>query len=268
VFGVLRKAGKPGNHQQQGDSESDKFLDMRPDTLSTSPSLLPAVVSCASGELGDVDFAPRPFAAARSDHVRRGVRREIVGDKLLYTTSVLAARYRSAPSCSEWRWQFMCKMAVAVAIGAAISRLPPWLVASFTAASFIGVAITVWRKPDVRQPKAKDSTVVLGRGGGIRGDLLFGVGRRRAVHRRGHGREVCLVGANINGRALADGAAGVDWRGRGDGDKGALAGLLGEGVRRWIADRVEPRVIRYVATAALIVLGILAVLETLGILVD
>jgi len=50
--------------------------------------------------------------------------------------------------------------------------------------------------------------------------------------------------------------------------KGALAGLLGEGVRRWIADRVEPRVIRYVATAALIVLGMLAVLETLGLLVD
>ena len=50
--------------------------------------------------------------------------------------------------------------------------------------------------------------------------------------------------------------------------KGALAGLLGEGVRRWIADRVEPRMVRYVATAALIVLGILAVLETLGIIVD
>ena len=50
--------------------------------------------------------------------------------------------------------------------------------------------------------------------------------------------------------------------------KGALAGLLGESVRRWIADRVEPRMIRYVATAALLVLGILAVLETLGILVD
>jgi hypothetical protein len=39
-------------------------------------------------------------------------------------------------------------------------------------------------------------------------------------------------------------------------------------VRRWIANRVEPRVVRYVATTALIVLGTLAVLETLGILVD
>ena len=50
--------------------------------------------------------------------------------------------------------------------------------------------------------------------------------------------------------------------------KGALAGLLGASVQRWVADRVEPRVVRWGATIALIVLGILAVLETLGILVD
>ncbi len=50
--------------------------------------------------------------------------------------------------------------------------------------------------------------------------------------------------------------------------KGALAGLLGASVQRWVAGRVEPRVVRYVATGALVVLGILAVLETLGILVD
>ena len=83
---------------------------------------------------------------------------EIVGDKLLYTTGVLAARYRSASVVLGMALAFMCKMAVAVAIGAAISQLPRWLVAAFTAASFIGVALTVWGKPDVRQPKAKDNT--------------------------------------------------------------------------------------------------------------
>jgi putative Ca2+/H+ antiporter (TMEM165/GDT1 family) len=50
--------------------------------------------------------------------------------------------------------------------------------------------------------------------------------------------------------------------------KGALAGWLGAGVQRRVADRVEPRMVRWIATAALIVLGVLAVLETLGILVD
>ena len=87
---------------------------------------------------------------------------EIVGDKLLYTTGVLASRYRSASVILGMAMAFMCKMAVAVAIGAAISQLPRWLVATVTGASFVGVAFTVWRKPDVRRPKAKDSTVFTG----------------------------------------------------------------------------------------------------------
>jgi hypothetical protein len=36
----------------------------------------------------------------------------------------------------------------------------------------------------------------------------------------------------------------------------------------WIAERIQPRVVRWVATAAILVLGTLSVLETLGILVD
>src|SRR5262245_22740854 len=87
---------------------------------------------------------------------------EIVGDKLLYTTGVLATRYRSGSIVAGMAAAFMCKMAVAVAVGEAISRLPKVLVAVVTAASFIGVAYTLWRKPDVRAPKAKDSTVMRG----------------------------------------------------------------------------------------------------------
>jgi putative Ca2+/H+ antiporter (TMEM165/GDT1 family) len=50
--------------------------------------------------------------------------------------------------------------------------------------------------------------------------------------------------------------------------KGILAASLGAGIRAWIADKVSPKVVRIVATVALLVLGTLAVLETLGILVD
>jgi hypothetical protein len=50
--------------------------------------------------------------------------------------------------------------------------------------------------------------------------------------------------------------------------KGTLAAFLGAGIRLWIAARVSPKVVRYVGTAALLVLGVLSVLETLGILVD
>src|SRR5271168_387184 len=78
---------------------------------------------------------------------------EIVGDKLLYTTGVLAARYRTLPIMIGMLIAFMLKMAVAVAVGSAISKLPPLLVATLTSLSFIGVAITLWRKPVERSPE-------------------------------------------------------------------------------------------------------------------
>src|ERR1700734_1354036 len=75
---------------------------------------------------------------------------EIVGDKLLYTTGVLATRYKTLPIMVGMAFAFMLKMGVAVAVGEAISKLPKWLVACVTAASFIGVAITVWKKDERR----------------------------------------------------------------------------------------------------------------------
>jgi putative Ca2+/H+ antiporter (TMEM165/GDT1 family) len=72
---------------------------------------------------------------------------EIVGDKLLYTTGVLASRYRTAPIVCGMAIAFMGKMAVAVSVGKAISALPSLLIAVVTSASFVGVAIALWRKP-------------------------------------------------------------------------------------------------------------------------
>ena len=45
--------------------------------------------------------------------------------------------------------------------------------------------------------------------------------------------------------------------------KGALAAFLGAGIRRWIRDRIPPKVVRYVAVSLLLVLGLLSVLEVL-----
>jgi putative Ca2+/H+ antiporter (TMEM165/GDT1 family) len=50
--------------------------------------------------------------------------------------------------------------------------------------------------------------------------------------------------------------------------KGVLATFLGAGVRMWIAERVSPRVVRYAGTIAITIVGVLSVLETLGILTD
>src|SRR5262249_5990220 len=88
---------------------------------------------------------------------------EIVGDKLLYTSGVLATRFSWDAVVSGMTAAFMGKMAIAVLVGAAIGRLmPAWLVALLTAFSFIGVAIAMWRVPDVRTPKEKDTRILPG----------------------------------------------------------------------------------------------------------
>src|SRR5438046_8652642 len=81
---------------------------------------------------------------------------EIVGDKLLYTTGVLAARYRTMPIMLGMAVAFMAKMGVAVLIGDAVSKLPRSLVATITAGSFLGVAFALWRKCG-RPPECKDN---------------------------------------------------------------------------------------------------------------
>ena len=195
---------------------------------------------------------------------------EIVGDKLLYTTGVLAARYRSASVVIGMALAFMCKMAVAVAIGAAISELPRVWVAIVTGASFVGVAIAVWSKPDVREPKAKDSTVFSGATVAFLAIFLSEWGDVGQVTAAGMAAKyVWSARATASTSTLWE-AALLVWVGAVAAmvTKGALAGILGASVQRWVADRVEPRVVRWIATVALIVLGILAVLETLGILVD
>ena len=45
--------------------------------------------------------------------------------------------------------------------------------------------------------------------------------------------------------------------------KGTLATFLGAGIRRWIRDRVSPKVVRYVAVGLLLILGSLSVIEIL-----
>jgi len=45
--------------------------------------------------------------------------------------------------------------------------------------------------------------------------------------------------------------------------KGALATFLGAGIRRWIQNRISPKVVRYVAVSLLLVLGLFSVIEIL-----
>ena len=189
---------------------------------------------------------------------------EIVGDKLLYTTGVLATRYTSASIMLGMALAFSGKMAVAVAVGEAISRLPKLLVAVVTAISFIGVAVALWRKPDVRPVKAKDKAIFSG--------MLVAFA---AIFFSEWGDVGMITAAAMAAKFVSTASARMStavvvWLGAVSAmvTKGILAASLGAAVRNWIATRVSARVVRYAGTAALLVLGVLAVLETLGILVD
>ena len=176
---------------------------------------------------------------------------EIVGDKLLYTTGVLAARYRTAPIMLGMAIAFMAKMGVAVLVGDAVSKLPRSLVATITALSFLGVALTLWRKSD-RPGESKDKH---------RGSKAAAVSFA-AIFLSEWGDVGQITAATLTARyhrpfVVWLGAVGAMVT------KGALAAFLGGGLRRWIRDRVGPEVVRYAAVSVLLVLGLLSVLEIL-----
>jgi Ca2+/H+ antiporter, TMEM165/GDT1 family len=187
---------------------------------------------------------------------------EVVGDKLLYTTGVLATRYRSLSIVFGMALAFMCKMGAAVAAGEAVARLPRPLVAAVTGASFLGVAYTLWRKPDIRKPKEKDQRVIHGAA------VAFS-----AIFFSEWGDVGMITAAAMAAKFIAPAPVKVTiglivWLGAVAAmvTKGTLVTFLGAGVRMWIAERVSPKMVRYVGTAALLMLGLLSVLETLGIL--
>jgi putative Ca2+/H+ antiporter (TMEM165/GDT1 family) len=181
---------------------------------------------------------------------------EIVGDKLLYTTGVLATRYRTLPIVFGVLAAFMAKMAVAVMVGSAIGKLPPLLVAGLTGASFIGIAITLWRKPVERSQDEIDRRYA--RAAMVSFAAIFfsewgDVGQITAatMAARFHSPLAVWIGAVA---AMAT--------------KGALAASIGAGVRPWILARVSPRMVRWAGVSALLVLGVLSVLETLKVMPD
>jgi putative Ca2+/H+ antiporter (TMEM165/GDT1 family) len=181
---------------------------------------------------------------------------EIVGDKLLYTTGVLATRYRTVPIMLGMLCAFMAKMAVAVAVGSAIGRLPPLLVAMLTGASFIGIAITVWRKPVERSQEEIDRRYA-------RAAMVSFA----AIFFSEWGDVGQITAATMAARF---GAPMLVWIGAVAAmtTKGALAASIGAGVRQWIVTRISPKTVRYAGVSALLVLGVLSVLETLKIMPD
>jgi putative Ca2+/H+ antiporter (TMEM165/GDT1 family) len=178
---------------------------------------------------------------------------EIVGDKLLYTTGVLATRYRAAPILCGMALAFMAKMGVAVGVGQAISKLPRYLVAAITAINFFGIAVVLWRKPDKREVKPQSYPV-------SRAMLVSFA----AIFFSEWGDVGQLTAAGL--AAKNPGLPVVVWCGAVSAmvTKGALAASIGASVRKWIQEHLTPKTIRYAAVGLLLVLGTLSVIEILS----
>lgn len=71
---------------------------------------------------------------------------ELVGDKLLFTTGILATRYRAAPILVGVVTAFALKMLVAVWFGYLLLHLAGWIVAVLSALAFISTAILLWKE--------------------------------------------------------------------------------------------------------------------------
>jgi putative Ca2+/H+ antiporter (TMEM165/GDT1 family) len=176
---------------------------------------------------------------------------EIVGDKLLYTTGVLATRYRTVPIMIGILVAFMMKMAAAVAVGSAISKLPPLLVAALTSASFIGIAIALWRKPVERPQKEIDRKYA--RAAMVSFAAIFfsewgDVGQITAATMAARFPNPIMVWAGAVAAMVT---------------KGALAASIGASLRGWIIAHIPRQTIRYAGVGALLLLGVLSVIETL-----
>lgn len=176
---------------------------------------------------------------------------EVIGDKLLYTTGVLSARYRRTPVLLGMCAAFMLKMAAAVAIGQAISQVPPVFVAVLTGATFLAIAGVLWFKP-LETPESKGDSDASKAAVVSFAAILFSewgdIGQITAAAMAAH------FGAPI---AVWMGAVAAMLT------KGALAASVGAGVRQWVAANLPARVVRYAGMGFLLLLGALSVMETL-----
>jgi putative Ca2+/H+ antiporter (TMEM165/GDT1 family) len=187
---------------------------------------------------------------------------EIAGDKLLYTTGILSSRYRPLPIMVGVTIAFMAKMAVAVALGEWVAHLPPLLVACVTGLSFIGVAYTVWRKPVLAKAHKKEDATA-GKAAMVSFAAIF-------FSEWGDVGQVTAAAMAARSMAQPDATRSwpyIVWLGAvlAMVTKGALAASIGAGARKWIEKTFSPKVIRYGGVGLLLLLGVMSVLETLGV---
>ena len=86
---------------------------------------------------------------------------EGVGDKLLFTTGVLATRYRAGFLLCGISVAFLIKMGVAAMAGGLIAALPPAALATVNVLTFVSLAAAIWWK----KPEAEETPAPAAQGG-------------------------------------------------------------------------------------------------------
>ena len=176
---------------------------------------------------------------------------EVVGDKFLYTTGILATRYRPTPMMAGITLAFMVKMGAAVVVGDTIATLPKSLLGAVTAIGVVWVALRFWGSSQVirrdRKPSSTSEALMVSCASVLFSEWAdFGQLTAAAMAAQFDAPVVVWLGAI---------AAMLT--------KGLLAATLGDSIRRHFHDRLARPAVVYISLALLLLIGGISVAETL-----
>jgi Ca2+/H+ antiporter, TMEM165/GDT1 family len=176
---------------------------------------------------------------------------EVVGDKFLYTTGILATRYRPTPMMAGITVAFMIKMGAAVIVGDTIASLPRSVLGAVTAIGVVWVALRFWGSGDLlrrdRPPSGTSEALMVSCA-----SVLFSewadFGQLTAAAMAVRFDAPVLVWSGAVAAMLT---------------KGLVAAALGDRIRKRFHDRLARPAVVYVSVALLLLIGGLSVAETL-----
>jgi Ca2+/H+ antiporter, TMEM165/GDT1 family len=176
---------------------------------------------------------------------------EIVGDKFMYTTGILATRYRATPMIAGIGLAFMVKMGAAVAIGGTIATLPRPLLAVLTVGGVLWVALKFWRTGERMRrggTQSSNSEALMVSCASVLFSEWADFGQLTAATMAAQFRAPVVVWLGAVAAMLT---------------KGLLAAAIGAQIRQQLRDRLARPVVVYVSLGLLLLITGFSVAETL-----
>jgi Ca2+/H+ antiporter, TMEM165/GDT1 family len=176
---------------------------------------------------------------------------EVLGDRFLYTTGILATRYRTGPMMLGISIAFMGKMGVAVAIGGTLAGVSRFLVAGVTAAGVAWIVSTLWRSRDDLQESAKGHTnqeAAMVSCASVLFSEWADLGQLTAAALAAQFRAPMIVWVAAVAAMMT---------------KALVVATIGSELRGWLRRHLPEPVARYGSLTVLVVLGVFSVMEAL-----